>query len=152
MKAQRLLPLCSALFLGLAAAPAFAGSASVSNSFSIRDIKNGWSHTSVNIGEIYAGYRSAGADAKKVSVGYTTTKDGSQTTKTTGSCSYYHCNKQTTTTNNGLFEEVDVSAATSSSWSREGGYFVKATKINATEYYQFDGIDKTHTVGSSFSF
>ena len=151
MKAQRLLPLCSALFLGLAAAPAFAGSASVSNSFSIRDIKNGWSRTDVHIGEVYAGWRKAGADAKKVSVGITTTKDGSQTTQTKGYC-YRKCNTTTTTTNNALFEEVDVSAATSSSWSREEGDFVKLTKIHAVEKYDFDGIDKTHTVGSSFSF
>ena len=149
MKAQRLLPLCSALFLGLAAAPAFAGSASVSNSFSIRDIKNGYSHTNIKVKEWYGGIRSAGADASKVSVGYTTTQDGSTTTQT------QYCGwgcKKSTTTNNGLFSETDYSVATSSSWSKEYGAFKKDTNVHVHESYKFDGIDKTHTVGSSFSF
>ncbi|KAI9133678.1 hypothetical protein [Acaryochloris sp. CCMEE 5410] len=149
MKAQRLLPLCSALFLGLAAAPAFAGSASVSNSFSIRDIKNGYSHTSINVNEWYGGIRSAGADASKVSVGVTTTKDGSATTQTK------YCGRncrKSTTTYNGLFSETDYSVAKSSSWSRESGLFTKDTNVHVYESYDFDGIDKTHTVGSSFSF
>lgn len=161
MKAQRLLPLCSALFLGLAAAPAFAGSASVSNSFSIRDIYGGRSKTEVKIRELYVGVRAAGSDAKKVSVGYTKTNDGSTTTNYKEEtrpkyCGWHKCGEVTTgsstTTNNALFEEVDVSAATSSSWAREYGVFGKTTKIDVKETYNFNGIDKTHTVGSSFSF
>ncbi|MGR3280613.1 hypothetical protein ACSYAD_36775, partial [Acaryochloris marina NIES-2412] len=87
---------------------------------------------SINVNEWYGGYRSAGADASKVSVGVTTTNDGSATTQTK------YCGRRchkSTTTYNGLFSETDYSVATSSSWSRESGLFTKDTNVYVHESY-----------------
>ncbi|WP_299492011.1 hypothetical protein [Acaryochloris sp. IP29b_bin.137] len=132
MKAQRLLPLCSALFLGLAAAPAFAGSSSVSNSWNIRDIKGGYSSTSVNVTDNYSYWREAGSDAIKKERGVNIVKDYNK-----GGPSLY---------------EKDVYNITAKSWTYEKGDGHSTTTVNVNEHYYFDGLDKTHTVTSGYSF
>lgn len=146
MKAQRLLPLCSALFLGLAAAPAFAGSSSVSNSWNIRDIKDGYSKTTVDIKENYWGTRDAYSSATKNEWGYNVVTDN-LTPNTSG----YRKGHKPQANGPTLFE-FDAYDITATSHASEWGAFDKTTKIDVHEDYYFDGLDKTHTVTSSFSF
>lgn len=132
MKAQRLLPVCSALFLGFVAMPAFAGTSSVSNSWNIRDIKNGHSSTTVNVTDNYSYWREAGSDAVKKERGVNIVKDYNK-----GGPSLY---------------EKDVYKIKASSWTYEKGDGHSLTEVVVSESYNFDGLDKTHTVTSGYSF
>lgn len=134
MKAQRLLPVCSALFLSLAAMPAFAGTSSVSNSWNLRDIEHGRSKTKVKVNDTYKYKRSAGSDAVKHEWGFNIVSDNYNSKD--GPSLY----------------EYDSYDITASSWTKEHGRGKSKTKVNVTESYRFDGLDKTHTVTSGYSF
>lgn len=153
MKLRKLLPLSATLFLGLAAMPAFAGTSSVTNSWSTRDIKNGYSKTNINVHEKYDFHRDAGSDAHKTEYGLTVITDnlnqselGSYETRTN------HPPTPKPGDDSTKFFEVEVYKADASSWAKEWGYGYRDTKVNAQEYYEFDGFDKTHSVSSGFSF
>ena len=139
MKAQRLLPLCSALFLSLAAAPAFAGSTSVNNSWNLRDITNGKSTTNIDVKETYWGTRDASSTATKTEWGVNIVTD--------------NLNAHGKPTGDGptLFE-YDSYDITATSTAGEWGSFDKTTTVGVEESYNFEGLDKSHTVTSSFSF
>ncbi|WP_299492013.1 hypothetical protein [Acaryochloris sp. IP29b_bin.137] len=132
MKAQRVLPICSALFLSLAAMPAFAGTSSVSNSWNLRDIEHGRSKTKVNVKDTYKYKRHAGSHAVKNEWGFNTVTDNPKD----GPSLY----------------EYDSYDITASSWTKESGRGKSVTKVNVSESYKFDGLDKTHTVTSGYSF
>ncbi|PZD71496.1 hypothetical protein C1752_06116 [Acaryochloris thomasi RCC1774] len=73
MKLQKVLPL-SAILVGFAALPSFAGSSYVENSFNLKNTYNGHSNTDVDVNQVYWGTRSAGSDATKDEYSITTTE------------------------------------------------------------------------------
>jgi hypothetical protein len=150
MKLQRLLPISATLFLGLASMPAFAGTSSVTNSFSTRDIKNGISKTNIDVYEKYNFRRDAYSEANKEEYGVTVVTDnlGSQEQ------GVHEARTQRPKPNDdsSKFFEIDVYKADASSYAKEWGHGYKTTDVNVYESYEFDGFDKTHTVSSGFSF
>lgn len=148
MKLQRLLPLSATLFIGMAAMPALAGTSSVTNSFSTRDIKNGWSKTNIDVHEHYKFWREGGSDATKSEWGVTVVTDNLNASKPTS----YKGKPQRPSGDSSTFYELDVYEAEASSWSYEKGDGHKTTDVTVEEAYDFTGFDKTHTVSSGFSF
>jgi phage-related tail fiber protein len=130
MKLQRILPL-SAILVGVAALPSLAGSSYVENSFNLKSIFNGKSSTTVNVDEIYKGWRSAGSDAVK--------KEWSTT-------------KATEVKDGRYFSEVDKADIKTTSFAREKGDFTTTTAVRVNESYDFSGFDKDHRVTSGFDF
>jgi hypothetical protein len=153
MKLLRILPITAGLLLSAVSLPAFAGTSSVSNSYSIRDIHDGVSTTNVDVHESYSGYRNAYSDAYKDEYGITVTTDGSSTTSRKWQSCGYGCSTDTTTvSDDARFEEVDVYYASTHSYASEYGTFYNNTHVDVTDTYKYDGFDKTHTVSSGFSF
>ncbi|MGF1603719.1 MAG: hypothetical protein ACFCU8_17190 [Thermosynechococcaceae cyanobacterium] len=151
MKLQKLLPISATIFLGLASMPAFAGTSSVTNSWNTRDIKNGYSKTSINVHENYNFWRDAYSDANKQEYGITVVTDNLDSSD---QGSYDSRTKPPVKPNDdsSKFFEVDVYKADASSWAREWGDGYRTTDVNVYESYEFSGFDKTHTVSSGFSF
>jgi hypothetical protein len=130
MKLQKILPL-SAILVGVAALPSFAGSSYVENSYNLKSTFNGRSDTNVKVDEVYKGWRSAGSNATKNEWSTTTVteaKDGRN------------------------FTETDTADISTTSYASESGDFRTTTNVAVKESYNFSGFDKDHRVTSGFDF
>ena len=161
MKLRKIIPASLGMLMILSVAPAaFAGSAGVTNSWSTRDIKNGYSKLDVNVYEDYHFERDAYASAWKKEHGVTVVTDnldgggggkGGQKYDfcgRSGDCKPSQQGKDDST----KFAEIDVYWAGSDSYAKESGYGYKTTDVHLYETYEFSGFDKTHSVSSDFSY
>jgi hypothetical protein len=141
----------SAILLGMGAIPAFAGEASVTNSYSWQNITNGYGKSNTTFHESYEGYRLAVAGAYKVENGYNYSNPNPGYSSTpvekvsSDSMQYGESNNPRYLTGNNY-------VATSGSLNLEYGTFKQTTDTNASQTYNFTGGSNSHTVSSGFSY